>query len=100
MFTLWGNLEECKSRGEKITKGEEKKRGGVGKNGRQRLEKPPLESSDVEDDGGAGAGAGGGEKAEAVSNKPFICCIKQYGIKEGEEEWVRCFGLFGTKIRY
>ncbi|KAK3903318.1 hypothetical protein C8A05DRAFT_14714 [Staphylotrichum tortipilum] len=102
MCTLWGNLEECKAREEKIKHGEKKEAGGQaaggGRKGGRQLEKPPLESSDVEDDD---AGTGGGEKGEAVSNKPFSCCIKQYGVKGGEDgrEWVRCFGLFGTKIK-
>jgi protection-of-telomeres protein 1 len=44
-----------------------------------------------------------------VKNKAFTCCIKQYGIKVGEDEpsmanagngkrWERRFGLFGTQI--
>ncbi|KAI1005516.1 hypothetical protein K3495_g2703 [Podosphaera aphanis] len=44
-----------------------------------------------------------------LSNKPFICCIQQYGVKVHEEDpmkanagshhrWQRMFGLFGTKI--
>lgn len=43
------------------------------------------------------------------NNKPFTCCIKQYGVKENEEDplkadagdgqrWQRVFGLFGTSI--
>lgn len=42
-------------------------------------------------------------------NKPFTCCIRQYGIKVKEndplkadalngERWQRMFGLFGTQI--
>ena len=44
------------------------------------------------------------------NNKPFACCIKQYGIKVEEEDplkasagdgkrWQRRFGLFGTTIQ-
>ena len=67
--------------------------------------KPPLESSDVEDNTAA-------DSWEArVSNEPFACCIKQYGVRRKqrgstaprkhavEQEWTRVFALFGTKIR-
>ncbi|KAK3940751.1 hypothetical protein QBC46DRAFT_458793 [Diplogelasinospora grovesii] len=105
MFTLWGNLEEIKAaRREKA----EKKRMLVHTrvDGIMRLEKPPLESSDNEDDDER---EGRGRDQE-ISNKPFKCCIKQFGIqvREKDEErmnagrggkrWERCFGLFGTKI--
>ncbi|KAG7288706.1 hypothetical protein NEMBOFW57_005062 [Staphylotrichum longicolle] len=93
MFTLWGDLEEHKAR----AAGRERRGDQAAVNGDRRdprREKPPMES-DAEDDGE--------EPEQAVSNKPFACCIKQYGVYEkgGEEEggrWVRCFGLFGTKI--
>ncbi|KAK4150252.1 hypothetical protein C8A00DRAFT_46309 [Chaetomidium leptoderma] len=104
MFTLWGDLEEHKLRaaarkrekGEAGAQDEGNRRKSVpGQKHQVRLEKPALDSSDVEEDGG------GGE--EPVSNKPFTCCIKQYGVNEkraGKKEgrWVRCFGLFGTRI--
>ena len=99
MFKLWGDLEERK----------------VDRDSRKRelrdriLRKMPPPSS----------GAGGEELEEEaagqnpglgqISNKPFACCIQQYGVKveaeEGEEDnagegkrWQRMFGLFGTKI--
>ncbi len=94
MFTLWGNLEELKQARAAETK---QKKSQVGANGKHRLaqiEKPPLSSDPVNE--------GEGTADEAVSNKPFNCCIKQYGVYEREGEgggkWVRCFGLFGTKI--
>lgn len=71
---------------------------------------PPMESSDAEDGGPRrGRGERGGEAAAAVSNKPFTCCIKQYGVSVREDDpalasagngrrWERVFGLFGTKI--
>ena len=45
----------------------------------------------------------------APKNKPFTCCIRQYGVKVDEEDpakanagksqrWQRMFGLFGTQI--
>ncbi|KAL2129446.1 hypothetical protein VTI74DRAFT_7802 [Chaetomium olivicolor] len=106
MFTLWGDLEEIKIKAaEQRKEGEEKgKKRHTRPGGKpmMRLEKPDLESSDGEGEGKDKRGAENKEKT--VSNKPFSCCIKQYGVfdkdrgKEGE--WVRCFGLFGTKIRY
>ena len=94
MFTLWGNLEELK---QARTAEQKQRKHQVGANGKHRLaqiEKPPLSSDPVDE--------GEGTTDDAVSNKPFNCCIKQYGVYEGEGEgggkWVRCFGLFGTKI--
>ncbi|KAK3308965.1 uncharacterized protein B0T15DRAFT_525790 [Chaetomium strumarium] len=93
MSILWGNLEEHKAR--KMGKGQtagtsEKRPTRRGKNA-QLLERPPLNSDgeDVVDE------------EEPLSNKPFACCIKQYGIPIPDDDgrkWQRCFGLFGTKI--
>ncbi|KAF3770731.1 hypothetical protein M406DRAFT_285477 [Cryphonectria parasitica EP155] len=101
MFRLWGNLEERKSRAEA------KRR----QHTRDPLKAPPADSSDVEDNtavGGSNGGAGGEVAAEYIpgssqlTNRPFTCCIRQYGIslanEEGEKQWQRMFGLFGTKI--
>jgi hypothetical protein len=93
MSTLWGNLEEHKAQAAE----RKQKDQAPTKSGKQqpRLPRPPLQSSPA-----ANEAAEGGE--EAVSNKPFTCCIRQYGVYEkergGEGKWVRCFGLFGTKI--
>lgn len=101
MAILWGNLEDHKTKAatrrqerEKARKAgnDEERRRRLGKAAHLRLERPPLESSDAEDDAG---------DDEPVSNKPFACCIRQYGIYDKQSkgaEWVRCFGLFGTKI--
>lgn len=89
LFLLWGNLEEIKSRRpSKIT--QNAKKGG-----------PPLHSDDEshkEED-----------KAEQVANRPFACCIRQYGVKITEPEsgkadageskrWQRMYGFFGARI--
>ncbi|KAK4138029.1 hypothetical protein BT67DRAFT_370973 [Trichocladium antarcticum] len=91
LFILWGELEERKAR---VAERERERRRAEKGKGRQRhagLEKPPLESSNVED--------GGRDKEKPVANKPFPCCIQQYGVyNKAAEEWVRCYGLFGTKI--
>lgn len=91
MFILWGDLEERKAAVE----------ARKGKNGWNKV--PPL--SDEEDDVDETEHGPGMIKA---SNKPFACCIRQYGVKEEAEEeegnagertkWQRVFGLFGTKI--
>ncbi|KAK3325692.1 hypothetical protein B0H66DRAFT_637089 [Apodospora peruviana] len=107
LFTLWGNLEEHKA--SKAPK-ELPSAGAKGSRKREfvQLEKPALDSSDGEDN--ADKGDKGTAKEEGLSNKPFTCCIKQYGvrIKDGqslpganEDENVgfkRVFGLFGTMI--
>lgn len=100
LFKLWGNLEERKIRLENKRRAHDK----------APLRAPPPDSSDesnrardvmAEEEAPAGS---------QLSNRPFTCCIKQYGIKvraqEGEEatagegkKWQRMFGLFGTKIK-
>lgn len=126
LFKLWGNLEERKSRIQS------KKR----EHARDPLRAPPPESSDGEEAAiavagredygtnaygrGRGGGSGGGGNEEGVpgsqlSNRPFTCCIRQYGVPMRADEnddddddvgdvgtgrrWQRVFGLFGTKIR-
>jgi hypothetical protein len=97
MFALWGNLEELKTEKQKKGPADKGKKRPAEKPQRRRLEKPSLGSSDVENEGDD-------DGDTPVSNKPFGCCIKQYGVygkERGEEgKWVRCFGLFGTKICY
>ncbi len=94
MFTLWGNLEEVKQARAAEQKQKTHRGEANGKNRLAQIEKPPLSSDPVNE----------GERTanDTISNKPFNCCIKQYGIyeRQGEEggKWVRCFGLFGTKI--
>lgn len=98
MFTLWGNLEECKT-WEEATK---KKRTG------KPLEAPPVDSDDEERENTVNINVG--PASSQLTNKPFRCCLRQYGIKVETEKnedddagedyrWERMFGLFGTKIR-
>lgn len=91
MFTLWGNLEECKAREEATKK--KRVRGG-------HLEAPPVDSDEE--------GEGTRPPSSQLTNKPFRCCLQQYGVRveagKGEDNagegyrWQRMFGLFGTKI--
>lgn len=107
LFKLWGNLEECKSKVESKRKSHAAKPFDV----------PPPASSDVEDNGQE-AGAKlkakpveAGHDAVKLSNVPFVCCLRQYGVKvrnedgqdgddstESGTQWQRVFGMFGTMI--
>ncbi|KAI1138575.1 hypothetical protein F5Y05DRAFT_384486 [Hypoxylon sp. FL0543] len=94
---LWGNLEECKQ--------QELERQAADKN-RVAAHQPPPSSPPPPTTGDTAQT----KKAELVlSNKPFTCCIRQYGVEVSEEDpkkanasegkrWERIFGLFGTKI--
>jgi protection-of-telomeres protein 1 len=52
----------------------------------------------------------GKEQELQPKNKPFTCCIREYGVQVSEDDekkmdagegkrWERVFGLFGTMIR-
>ncbi|KAI8174111.1 Protection of telomeres protein 1 [Colletotrichum sp. SAR 10_65] len=102
MFILWGDLEEKKSKA-LIDAGNKKKTKASNKTPSDR---PPLDSSDAEMiDKPSGKGA----TDKTVSNRPFTCCVRQYGVQVKEpnetkadagfgKRWERVFGLFGTKI--
>ncbi|KAK0719820.1 hypothetical protein B0H67DRAFT_574308 [Lasiosphaeris hirsuta] len=96
MFRLWGNLEEQKIAAATAAAAKEK----AARQGKRVVDEQP-ESSDVEDINV--------KRFEDVSNMPFTCCIKQYGVPLGQRNkrlagaeesmgWERVFGLFGTKI--
>lgn len=103
MFTLWGNLEERKSKEEAARR----------KRAKKPLEAPPVDSDPEEDTVTIHMGGGGDDgvpPSSQLTNKPFRCCLRQYGIKmeAGLDEeanagegyrWERMFGMFGTKIR-
>lgn len=118
MFTLWGSLEELKAakaraaaaKKKKRERPEDKAKKDKGKTIQLDKLKPPLEDSDGESEKQQD------EVKEDISNKPFNCCLKQYGVRVPEDDdglpktdmengpagpgggWVRVFGLFGTKI--
>ncbi|KAH8891387.1 hypothetical protein GQ53DRAFT_746904 [Thozetella sp. PMI_491] len=92
MFTLWGDLEEHKARDVARQERERSRRPG---------ERPALDSDGEEEVSEEGR--------RAVSNTPFACCIREFGVRVPEEDpgkadagegmrWQRVFGLFGTKI--
>ncbi|KAI0377986.1 hypothetical protein F5Y04DRAFT_263230, partial [Hypomontagnella monticulosa] len=97
LFTLWGNLEECKRQDLQNRL----------KNQKRVAAQQPPDSTPPRPT--SSHGARGGNAGSTVSNKPFACCIRQYGVKVAEEDprkanageghrWERVFGLFGTKI--
>ncbi|EHK50611.1 hypothetical protein TRIATDRAFT_164398, partial [Trichoderma atroviride IMI 206040] len=102
LFLLWGELEEKKSIGEA-----NKRRAARVALANTATNRPPSHSSD--DEGTAPQQQEIELRSSQISNLPFSCCIRQYGVKVGEEDpakadagegkrWQRMFGLFGTKI--
>ncbi|KAH6648849.1 telomere-binding alpha subunit central domain-containing protein [Truncatella angustata] len=99
LFKLWGNLEEHKEHESKTQ---------IQSRRRLAANQAPPDSSDDENidgrqDGDPKPAAG------VLSNKPFTCCLRQYGIEVPESDPKKCdatkgkryqrmFGLFGTKI--
>lgn len=144
LFRLWGDLEELKRSRQTQRRERAKERARASRAAAEEAAKrrahpemhaPPLASSPVSGGGGGGDLADGpqagkidagraaeedddvveGELAEAVSNRPFLCCLKQYGVpvrksrrgkkggRDGDDDdddtqWERAFALFGTKI--
>lgn len=134
LFKLWGDLEEHKSR--KLAKEIEESRGTNPANSSfsassyasamsspsRMLSQPPIDSEDEETPGkghdlsksgeqGKGQEGTKGEEQilETVKNLGFTCCIRQYGVKETENDprkadagkgkrWERVYGMFGTQI--
>ncbi|KZL83386.1 telomere-binding alpha subunit central domain-containing protein [Colletotrichum incanum] len=99
MFILWGDLEEKKTK--ELANKSKKQKATAGK--KMASDRPP-DSSDNEGPNGPSK-----KEAEAISNRPFTCCIHQYGIRVKEsnpdkanagegKRWKRMFGLIGTKI--
>ncbi|KAG6291740.1 hypothetical protein E4U09_003808 [Claviceps aff. purpurea] len=93
MFILWGDLEEHKAQAQNRTL-QTKPYTKVG---------PPADSDDEAEDAVEQESV-----VHAVSNRPFGCCIRQYGVRQnarrveedsgGPAPWQRMFGLFGTRI--
>lgn len=101
MFILWGNLEECKSRDEAAARKMRRSSKSLAPVA------PPVDSDKEDNDPAADTTA---PTSSQLTNKPFRCCIEQYGIKveaETDEEadagdgyqWKRMFKLFGTQIK-
>lgn len=96
MFRLWGNLEEIKTI---------KAQNNVARRQRINAGKPP-DSSPARGPPGDDDIKTGSSK---LSNTPFSCCIRQYGVTVEEDDptkadagperrWQRLFGIFGTRI--
>ncbi|KAK1243591.1 hypothetical protein MKX08_001729 [Trichoderma sp. CBMAI-0020] len=102
LFLLWGELEEKKSIGEA-----NKRREAQVALANTESNRPPSHSSD--DESTAPQKQAIELRSSQISNLPFSCCIRQYGVKVREEDpgkadagkgkrWQRMFGLFGTRI--
>ncbi|KAF5025898.1 hypothetical protein F66182_2017 [Fusarium sp. NRRL 66182] len=89
MFLLWGNLEEKKEAAQEAA----------------RKGQPPCDSDDEDQERPESVGS----RKIQLTNRPFSCCIQQYGIKVAEPDpakanagegkrWQRMFRLFGTMI--
>ncbi|TGJ86002.1 hypothetical protein E0Z10_g2748 [Xylaria hypoxylon] len=103
LFKLWGNLEEMKL--------QEQQR-HIANRRRVAAKQPPPSSPANVDNEHLQETSGKRNKNQnglKLSNKPFSCCIRQYGVKLREPDphkanagegrrWVRVFGLFGTRI--
>ncbi|KAG5926031.1 hypothetical protein E4U42_003717 [Claviceps africana] len=99
MFILWGDLEEYKAQLENQAMQARRPSDGLGRG-------PPADS---DDEAKAPAKQQGpvAHMKNALSNRSFGCCIRQYGVRVdagdvgkdgGPVGWQRMFGLFGTKI--
>ncbi|KAF3064899.1 hypothetical protein GL218_02578 [Daldinia childiae] len=98
LFKLWGNLEECKQ--QELQNLQKNKQ-------RVAAQQPPDSTPPRPPSSHPTQNVVQGDSV--VSNKPFTCCIRQYGVKLPESDpkkanagktkrWERVFGLFGTKI--
>ncbi|KAI0119024.1 hypothetical protein F4814DRAFT_410249 [Daldinia grandis] len=98
LFKLWGDLEECKQ--QELRKQQQNQQ-------RIAAQWPPDSTPPMPPSSHPAQDAVQGDSV--VSNKPFTCCIRQYGVKIPESDpgkadagrgkrWERVFGLFGTKI--
>lgn len=98
MAKLWGNLEERKRK--------------LAEREAHRVEaRGDLPADDSDDDEPQGTSNGNGaEPLEELVNRPFSCCLMQYGVKTAEDNpekadagegrrWKRRFALFGTRIK-
>ncbi|KAK4203294.1 hypothetical protein QBC40DRAFT_337749 [Triangularia verruculosa] len=102
MRILWGNLEDVKKSRTQTSIQRPVSRGssrpGSRSGGGNNLKMPALDS-DEEDQPDVQ------EKSEpketvALVNKPFMCCIKQYGVKMGrKDQWMRVFAMDGVCIK-
>ncbi|KAK3994679.1 hypothetical protein QBC44DRAFT_321766 [Cladorrhinum sp. PSN332] len=91
LAVLWGNLEDVNAEPEILQRDKSAAKPNKGRG--LLVPKPTLTSSGAEMEGNAGA-------AKELDNKPFMCCIQQYGSKDPQtKQWVRTFGMFGVRIK-
>jgi protection-of-telomeres protein 1 len=124
LFCLWGDLEEQKSSLAKTRTPEPTSTADDPSSSPEPYQpgdQPPIDSDD-EDEQHSPPRELGSNKPSAedptatsspteltIKNKPFTCCIRQYGVKIDEPDpakatagngkrWERQFGLFGVRI--
>ncbi|KAJ8129529.1 hypothetical protein O1611_g4102 [Lasiodiplodia mahajangana] len=103
LFKLWGNLEEAKM--------QEQQRQITNQRRVAANQPPPSSPAKIGSEFSRQTNGAdhGNQDGIALSNKPFACCVRQYGVRVREPNprwadagdgyrWVRAFGLFGTKI--
>lgn len=99
MAKLWGNLEERKRKLAEREAHRMEIRGDL-----------PADDSDEEVPQGPNGDNGAEPLEELTNNRPFSCCLKQYGVRTAEENpekadagegrrWKRRYALSGTRIR-
>ncbi|KAI1283637.1 hypothetical protein F5Y07DRAFT_350185 [Xylaria sp. FL0933] len=104
LFKLWGNLEEVKVQEQQRQITNQRR---VAAN--QPPPSSPMEVDNEQQRQNTSSTRNQNQNALKLSNKPFSCCIRQYGVSVREPDpqqadagegrrWVRVFGLFGTKI--
>ncbi|KAK0670800.1 hypothetical protein QBC41DRAFT_65972 [Cercophora samala] len=107
MCILWGNLEDVKASKEAAKSSKQPLKKEVnsrpvsrGSNG-NRIPMPDLDSDEEEEEANVPTRPGkSGLNETGLFNKPFTCCIKQYGVKTGKkDEWVRVFAMDGVRIK-
>ncbi|KAI0490914.1 hypothetical protein F4859DRAFT_27593 [Xylaria cf. heliscus] len=101
LFKLWGNLEEAKL--------QEQQRQLTNQRRVASNQPPPSSPINAEVEHSRQETNNKNQNGIELSNKPFACCIRQYGVRVREPDprradagehhrWVKVFGLFGTKI--
>lgn len=119
LFKLWGDLEEQKSARLQLAKKADLPPSSFQSSTSESLEtpragdQPDPDDSDAEDDQPheiVPPEVNQSDESKPVTrNKPFTCCIKQYGVKVPEEDpsranagegwrWEKMFGIFDTHI--
>ncbi|KAK0735527.1 hypothetical protein B0T21DRAFT_333719 [Apiosordaria backusii] len=105
MRILWGNLEEVKASKEvdsknQAPKQQERSRPNSRSGGGKHTQMPNIDSDEEEQANAHERQDEPGSKEIPLVNKPFMCCIKQYGVRTGKKDkWMRVFAMDGVRIK-